>query len=357
MARPLRYEAAGACYHVVARGDGGRDVFEDDADGTSWLQLQERACGRFGWRIHAWVLMGHHCHLLVETPKANLVAGMKWLLGVFSQEWNRRRKRSGHVFQGRYRAAVVDGDDQEGLYLQVVADYIHLNPVRSGLAGGATGQRLADYRWSSFPHYTGKKVPAWMETVRVLRSFGRDGKARGCRAYAAHLESRATDHPATLGDEWLPALRRGWYLGDKSFAKRLLDSMAEGLRPKRQNGSLTGEAARDHDQVEGERIVSAALTTLGLPQCVSELSGRGKWLREKALIAAIVRKRTGVRNAWVADRLGMGHESSVTRAVRQTANDAEMQAQQLEVEQTLENARIFDPQPPSGMKAAIMNSL
>ena len=92
-----------------------------------------------------------------------------------------------------------------------------------------------------------------------------------------------------------------------------------------------------------ERIVAAALTALGLPHCVTELCGRGKWLREKALIAAIVRKRTGVRNAWVAERLGMGHESSVTRAVRQTANDAEMQAKQQEVEGTLEAALVFDP--------------
>lgn len=84
MARPPRYEAAGAVYHVMARGDGGRDVFEEDADRFKWLDRSEEACGKHGWRIHAYVLMGNHFHLLFETPEPNLVNGMKWLMGVFS---------------------------------------------------------------------------------------------------------------------------------------------------------------------------------------------------------------------------------------------------------------------------------
>jgi REP element-mobilizing transposase RayT len=93
MARPLRYEAAGEVYHVVARGDGGKTVFENDKDRHCWLDLLERACGRFGWRVHAWVLMDNHFHLLLETPEPNLVAGMKWMPGVCPQGWNRRRGR------------------------------------------------------------------------------------------------------------------------------------------------------------------------------------------------------------------------------------------------------------------------
>jgi putative transposase len=110
MARPLRYEAAGAVYHVMARGDGGKNVFEEDKDRFAWTDLMEKAHGRFGWRVHAWVLMGNHFHVLLETPEPNLVAGMKWVLGVFSQGWNRRRGRRGHVFQGRYKAVVVNGE-------------------------------------------------------------------------------------------------------------------------------------------------------------------------------------------------------------------------------------------------------
>ena len=83
MARPIRYEAAGAVYHVMARGDGGREVFEGDADRLDWLGRMDEVCGKCGWRVHAWVLMGNHFHLLLETPEPNLVLGMKWFMGVF----------------------------------------------------------------------------------------------------------------------------------------------------------------------------------------------------------------------------------------------------------------------------------
>ena len=133
MARPIRYEAAGAVFHVMARGDGGRDVFEDDRDRLDWLDRLKKACERFGWRMHAYVLMGNHFHLLLETPEPNLVGGMKWLMGAYSQAWNRRRKRHGHVFQGRYKAVVVNGEGK-GHYFRIVADYIHLNCPRSAHA-------------------------------------------------------------------------------------------------------------------------------------------------------------------------------------------------------------------------------
>ena len=102
MARPLRNEAARTVYHVMARGDGWKNVFDNDKDRYAWTDLMKKAHGRFGWRVHAWVLMGNHLHFLLEMPEPNRVAGMKWVPGVFSQGWNRRRGRGGHVFQGRY---------------------------------------------------------------------------------------------------------------------------------------------------------------------------------------------------------------------------------------------------------------
>ena len=105
-----------------------------------------------GGGLHAWVLMGKHFHLLLEAPQANLVADMKWLLGVFSQSWNRVRGRKGHVFQGRYKSVPVSSSDADPYYFRIVADYIHLNPARAGLAGGLHG-KLANYRWSSLVGY------------------------------------------------------------------------------------------------------------------------------------------------------------------------------------------------------------
>jgi REP element-mobilizing transposase RayT len=300
----------------MARGDGGKNIFEDDKDRFAWTDLMEKAHGRFGWRVHAWVLMGNHFHVLLETPEPNLVAGMKWVLGVYSQGWNRRRARRGHVFQGRYKAVVVNGEEADGSYFKIVADYIHLNPVRSGGAGGDTGKRLRAWRWSSFPAYSGGKVPAWLETNRVLRAFRLSGDARGGRAYGGYLEARAKNRKGTMSDAALEELRKGWYLGEKSFGERVLESLAGVVRPARKKGSVAGTAARAYGEAEAERLATAALAALELPSSGRELAGRGKWSKEKALVAALIRKRTGVLNSWIARRLGMGHEVSVTRAMR-----------------------------------------
>ena len=303
-------------YHVMARGDGGKKVFEDDKDCYGWLDLMERAHERFGWRTHAWVLMGNHFHLLLETPEPNLVAGMKWLLGVYSQGWNRRKQRRGHVFQGRYKAVVVNGEEREGCYFRIVADYIHLNPVRSGLVGGETGQRLRTWRWSSYAAYAGGRVAEWLETGKVLRAFQLSEDGHGGKAYAGYLEARSKEPKGGISDAALAELRRGWYLGQKGFAEKVLDAVAEATRPKRKQGSVGGEAARAHDVSEAEKIVTAGLSAMGLPEDAVKPARRGKWRLQKELLAALVRQRTGVPNAWVAARLGMGHEVSVTRAVR-----------------------------------------
>jgi len=321
MARPLRYEASRAVYHVMGRGDGGKDVFESDTDRLVWLRLLERACTRFGWRVHAWVQMKNHFHVLLETPEPNLVLGMKWLLGVFSQNWNRRRDRRGHVFQGRYKAVVVNGEERDGSYFKIVADYIHLNPVRAGWVGGLTNRRLQSWQWSSFPAYGGGHVPDWLEIGRVLRAFQLADDRRGANAYEGYLEARAKDLATAVTDDSLKELRRGWYLGEPSFGEKILTLLAADLRPKRKNGSLRGDEAHAHDQSEAEKIALAGLAALGLPDNPSSLSGRGQWVAEKAVVAALIRKRTGVLNHWVATRLGMGNDGTVTRAVRWTRDD------------------------------------
>ena len=109
MARPLRIEYAGAVYHVMARGNQGHAIFRDDEDRQRFLETLGEACEKTGWWVHAYVLMGNHYHLLVETPEGNLVAGMKWLQGTYTQRYNGRHEVFGHLFQGRYKAVVIDG--------------------------------------------------------------------------------------------------------------------------------------------------------------------------------------------------------------------------------------------------------
>ena len=135
MARPSRFQYAGAIYHVMARGDGGKDVFETDDHRRAFLFRLGQVGSSHGWQILAWVLMGNHFHLLLETPQANLVSGMKYLMSTFSQGWNRTRQRRGHVFQGRYKSVPVTGRQADAYYFRIVADYIHLNPARAGLGG------------------------------------------------------------------------------------------------------------------------------------------------------------------------------------------------------------------------------
>ncbi len=166
MARKIRIEYAGATYHVMARGNQGRDIYADEPDRELWLETLAEACAKTGWRIHAWVMMGNHFHLLLDTPEPNLVAGMKWLQATYTQRYNSRHRLFGHLYQGRYKALVVDGT--QGNYLAVVSTYIHLNPARAGLIRIGR-EPLDSYRWSSYRLYARKSVarPGWLVRERV----------------------------------------------------------------------------------------------------------------------------------------------------------------------------------------------
>jgi len=128
-----------------------------------------------------------------------------------------------------------------------------------------------------------------------------------------HVMARGEGGKDLFEDDSLKALRRGWYLGEESFGEKVLAMLKPELAERRRRGSLRGAAARAHDVAEAERLTKAGLEWKGLPGRAKDLAGRGRWLDEKAVLASLIRKRTGVRNAWVADRLGMGTEGNVTR--------------------------------------------
>lgn len=164
MARPLRIEYAGALYHVTSRGDRREDIYHDDEDRVIWLEIFASVCERFNWRCHAWCLMDNHYHVLVETAEGNLSKGMRQLNGVFTQRSNRRHGKVGHVFQGRYKAILVDADS----YLLELSRYVVLNPVRARMVNDAQ-----DWRWSSYLEMTGEAAaPEWLDTDGLLAHFG-----------------------------------------------------------------------------------------------------------------------------------------------------------------------------------------
>src|SRR5882757_5341040 len=160
MARKLRVEYPGAIYHVMNRGDRGEPIFLDETDYQLFLTTLGQACAKTDWHVLAWCLMRNHFHLVIETPKANLVTGMKWLLGTYTGRFNRRHKVFGHLFSGRYKALVVDGSGNG--YLKTVCDYVHLNPVRAKLLKPEAP--LESFRWSSYVEYLKppRKRPAWL---------------------------------------------------------------------------------------------------------------------------------------------------------------------------------------------------
>lgn len=180
MARPLRVQFPGGLYHVSARGNEQKLIFADDVDCHGFLRVLAAVVERYHILCHAYCLMNNHYHLLLETPDANLSSAMRQLNGVYSQRFNRRHSRTGHLFGGRFHAIVVERD----AHLREVARYIVLNPVRAGLVADP-----AEWRWSSYCATVGDApVPAFLTADWVLALSGiaeRVGAQRGYRAFVS----------------------------------------------------------------------------------------------------------------------------------------------------------------------------
>ena len=206
MARPIRLEYAGAIYHVTSRGDRLEDIYDSDADRECFIKTLGDVCKRFNWVCHAYCLMSNHYHLLIETPDANLSKGMRQLNGVYTQAYNRSNGRVGHVFQGRYKAIMVE---KQG-YLLELARYIVLNPVRASMV-----RSVSQWRWSSYRATTGQVLnPGWLNTDWLLASFSKR-KSQAVKLYKAFVaEGKGQPSP------WLQ-LRNQVYLGSDDFVAQL----------------------------------------------------------------------------------------------------------------------------------------
>jgi putative transposase len=307
MARKLRVQYPGALYHVMNRGDRRELIFKDDRDRVRFLETLAEACGKTGWQIHAWCLMPNHFHLVLETPRANLVAGMKWLLGTYTGRFNRRHQLSGHLFGGRYKCLIVDGSGNG--YLKTVCDYVHLNPVRAKLV--QPEQKLARFRWSSYPAYllpSRKRLP-WLRVDRLLGEHGiPKDSAAGRKELARRMEHRRGDDQP---EQW-KQVRRGWCLGDKVFRKELLGQMREQRGPNHY-----GEERFASDEEKALRIVETELKQRGWKE--QELQVWRKGEKKKVVLARRLRSETTMTLEWIAKRLSMGswtHVSNLLAADR-----------------------------------------
>ena len=208
MSRPLRIEFAGAVYHVTSRGDRREAIFEDDEDREALLAVLELGLERFGATLFAYCLMGNHYHFVVQTHQPNLSRLMRHINGVYTQTYNRRHRKVGHLFQGRFKAVLVD----RGAYFLEVCRYVDLNPVRAGMV-----RHPRDWRHSSYRAHAGESsVPDWLDSPSLHRHLApraprRDGPIR----YAKFVsEGRGVAL-------WETGLRAQIYLGGEAFVERM----------------------------------------------------------------------------------------------------------------------------------------
>ena len=242
-------------YHVMSRCDRREDIFLNDVDRQDFIKTLAETCQKTGWQVHAWCLMRNHYHLVLETPDANLVAGMAWLQSTYTIRLNHRHKLFGHVFSGRYKAQLVEGSGNG--YLRTACDYVHLNPVRARLLKAE--ERLLAYPWSSLGGYLSapEHRPRWIRVDRLLGEHGLEQDTAAVRQeFERRMEARRLEE---TDEESLKTLRRGWCLGGGQFKNELLERM-DGKLGEHHSGELRGETA----EAKAGRIITEELRRLEL---------------------------------------------------------------------------------------------
>ncbi|MBN1382435.1 MAG: transposase [Deltaproteobacteria bacterium] len=211
MARPIRIEYEGGFFHVTSRGNARQEIFLEAGDYRLFLEVLGDVVERYRWIIHAYCLMGNHYHLLIETPQANLSLGMRQLNGVFTQKYNRRHGRTGHLFQGRYKAFIVDKD----AYLLELSRYIVLNPVRAGMVESAE-----EWPWSSYRATVGIETAEQFLHTDWLLSLFFNLKSEARRLYMSFV------HEGIGIESPLKSAKGGLFVGNDSFVERFREAPA-----------------------------------------------------------------------------------------------------------------------------------
>lgn len=293
MARPLRLNYAGGVYHVTARGNERKAVVRDDRDRARWVDTLAQVVDRYRVRCHAWVLMTNHYHVLLETPTPNLSLAIRHLNGVYTQAFNRRHRRVGHLVQGRFKAIVVEKE----AHLLELCRYVVLNPVRAGLV-----PHPRRYAWSSYRATAGEAAsPAWLTVDWIWQQFGaRKGTAQ--QAYRAFVQGGLNEAEAP----WSRIVGQV-YLGSEAFVGRM-QAYAPGRRdpevPRRQREPVWRSAEAVLHRIA--RAYRVPVDELGHP------SRRPSEARQAALYG--LRQEAGLGLRAIADRMGLSY-SGVSRRV------------------------------------------
>jgi len=325
MARPLRIERAGGWYHVTARGNERREIYRDERDRRHFLELLEGMVERFRLELHAYVLMSNHFHLMMALREPNLSRALQWLNVSYSVWFNRRHRRSGHLFQGRFKSVVVS-PEAWGLAL---SRYVHLNPVRVeglGLGKAERGRSrqgvndapardlvrrriglLRSYRWSSYRAFIGvEREPTWLECGEVLKLGGGSGKERR-RRYRQYVEQAIREG---LKESPWESLRDQVVLGTGEFVEELKQSMKGHAGERRRLERMTEQ------RPDWEHVVA----------CVEKVKGN-RWSdfqdrhgdRGREMVMHLARHAGGLTLAEVGRRSGLNSDAAVAMALRRYA--------------------------------------
>lgn len=293
MARPLRIQYPGAAYHITSRGNERKDIFKSRGDREKFVEYLRAARQRYGAVIYCYCLMDNHYHLLLKTPKDNLSQIMQHINGSYATYHNIKRKRAGHLFQGRYHAILVEAD----AYALELSRYIHLNPVRAGMV-----KRPEEHTWSSYGRYIdGRAQPEWLQTSQILAHLSsKESEARS--RYQTFVEDK-------LGCSYPSPLQKavaGTILGCNAFV--------DTIRQKYLDNCKAGRNLPAHRTLTRHRSIS---------QIVGKVH---EYIEDKELARKtgihLCHRYSGEKLRTIGERFGLS-DSGVTQASRRLAEKAE----------------------------------
>ena len=297
MTRPLRIEYPDAFYHVMNRGRGRCDIFEDDVCFELFLKTLAEAHERFNLQVHAFCLMSNHYHLLVKTPDGNLQRAMRHVNGIYTQRYNKLKKTDGALFRGRYKSILVDADS----YLLHLSKYIHLNPLNAGMVA-----RLDKYRWSSYCAYIGlRSAEQWLYLDQVYGQL--NTSQLESLVYRSYVEDGQIDDGLI---RFYQAGKPNPILGDDRFREDVKGVLSEDLleisyyekkKLKPDVARIVEEVAFFYGVTEGELL--------------QVKKGRGMRNQPRQLAMYLAQRVGGCRLREVADYFGLNHYGGVSYAV------------------------------------------
>ena len=301
MARQLRLQYPGALYHIINRGNYRRDIFEATGATVAFLSTLGETCTAHRWVLHAFTIMRNHFHLALETPEANLADGMQWLQATYACRFNRFRAENGHLFQGRYRALVIEDDAA----LINVVDYIHLNPVRAGIV---LPTHAANYRWSSLTCFVEGPRPLWLVSKRWLAHLQLDDSAAGWARYLERLTLLNSD-AAEQERRGFDNISKGWAIGTAGWKRAIAKEHAQlALNP-----GLPYAEIRDLREASWQIALEKRLQDSGHSRAdITIAPTRVRWKLE---IAGRLRKDAGAPYRWIAEGLKLGSPVSLRVAI------------------------------------------